>query len=595
MDVNYYIREAKRQLNDSKNYKVLAKDPTATNNDLVNQTIDRFIKEQLINENIADGLKNSSPRTPQFYISPKIHKEGNPGHPVVSSINCHTANISNYVDYHLQPIVKQIPSYVKDTNNFINKINAVKSVPKNSYLVTMDVRSLYTNIPNAEGISAVKRAFDNYSKKTTTTKVITTFSALILTLNNFVLDCIHYLQIKGCAMDTIYAPAYAIFFMANFELKYIYPYIRDKTKMFLRFIDYLFMIWTGSEQELLDFINDLNKKHPLIKFEFKYSQTKIEFLDVLVYKDHSNMLKTTIYKKQTDRQNYLEARSEHPKLLKDSIPYSQALRIKLICSSQQEFLNHTEKMINQFQKCGYNRSLIEQQIDKANLQERKQLLKENKKETATNIPLSLKYNRTLPKIKEICMKHWHLLHINPNLAEIFQSPPILAFRRNKNLRDIIGIKLIENGRVKRKFTNKAQGKCTPCLANNRTLSCKQVVHTTTFRRNQTNRIFQIYHNLNCKSKFVIYLLECTKAETEFNIRPNNHRKDVWKPDAIPASRHFSGKGHNFNKRAKFILTEQIRHIDIVKERNKEMLKQRENFWVLTLETLTPKGLNQELN
>ena len=124
------------------------------------------------------------------------------------------------------------------------------------------------------------------------------------------------------------------------------------------------------------------------------------------------------------------------------------------------------------------------------------------------------------------MKHWHLLHINPNLAEIFQNSPIFAFRRNKNLRDIIGTKLIENGKVKRKFTNKIQGKCTPCLENNRALYCKQVVHTITFRSNQTNRIFQIYHNLNCKSKYVIYLLECTKckiqyvgkAETEFNIR-----------------------------------------------------------------------------
>ena len=105
--------------------------------------MDKFTKEQLINNNIANGLKNPSARVPQFYISPKIHKEGNPGHPVVSSINCHTANISKYVDYHLQLIVKQIPSYVKeDTNDFINKINAVKSVPKNSYLVTMDVRSL---------------------------------------------------------------------------------------------------------------------------------------------------------------------------------------------------------------------------------------------------------------------------------------------------------------------------------------------------------------------------------------------------------------------------------------------------------------------
>ena len=44
IDVNDYIREAKRQLNNPRNYKVLAKDPTATNKALINQTIDRFTK-----------------------------------------------------------------------------------------------------------------------------------------------------------------------------------------------------------------------------------------------------------------------------------------------------------------------------------------------------------------------------------------------------------------------------------------------------------------------------------------------------------------------------------------------------------------------
>ena len=58
-----------------KNYNVLAKDPTATNNDLVDQTIDRFTKEQLINENIANGLKNPSPRTSQFYNLQKFSKK----------------------------------------------------------------------------------------------------------------------------------------------------------------------------------------------------------------------------------------------------------------------------------------------------------------------------------------------------------------------------------------------------------------------------------------------------------------------------------------------------------------------------------------
>ena len=60
----------------------------------------------------------------------------------------------------------------------------------------MDVRSLYTNIPNAEGVSAVKKTFDANSKKTTNTKVITAFLAVILTLFNFVFGGMHYLQIK---------------------------------------------------------------------------------------------------------------------------------------------------------------------------------------------------------------------------------------------------------------------------------------------------------------------------------------------------------------------------------------------------------------
>ena len=134
--------------------------------------------------------------------------------------------------------MKPINSYVKDTNNFINKTSAGKSVPKNKYLVVMDVRLLYTN---AEGISAVKIAFDNCSKRTRTTRVVIAFLALILILNNFTFDCIHYLQIKGCAMGTICAPVSANIFMASFELKYIYPYIRDRAKMFLNFIDDLSM------------------------------------------------------------------------------------------------------------------------------------------------------------------------------------------------------------------------------------------------------------------------------------------------------------------------------------------------------------------
>ena len=138
-------------------------------------------------------------------------------------MNCHTKNISKYVDYHLQPIVKEISSYVKDTQDFHKKLGKVKDIPQESLLITLDVKSLYTNIPNNGGIKAVKESYEKYKEKTVSTKVIITFVSLILTLNNFVHNCIHYLQTMGCAMGTIWAPSYANIFMANCDAKHIYP------------------------------------------------------------------------------------------------------------------------------------------------------------------------------------------------------------------------------------------------------------------------------------------------------------------------------------------------------------------------------------
>ena len=76
-------------------------------------------------------------------------------------------------------------------------------------------------------------------------------------------------------MGTICVLTYANIFMASFQSKYIYPYIKEKVITFLRLIDDLFMIWSGTEEELLKFINKLNQKHKTIKFDIKYSKTKI--------------------------------------------------------------------------------------------------------------------------------------------------------------------------------------------------------------------------------------------------------------------------------------------------------------------------------
>ena len=108
--------------------------------------------------------------------------------------------------------------------------------------------------------------------------------------------------------------------------------------------------------------------------------------------------------------------------------------------------------------------------------------------------------------------------------------------------------------------------------------------TKTFKSNQTNKTFKIFHQVKGKSSFVIYLLECYicniqyvgKSETPLNIRLSNHRKDIKNANAMPACKHFKKRNH-----------EQLRNICAT---STETLKER-----VKLETLALHGLNQDLN
>ena len=83
---------------------------------------------------------------------PKIHKKDIPGRPICSSNGHPTERISQFVDHHIRKYVSELPSYVRDTQHFISKLKLLNSLPEGSILATMDITSLYTNIPNKEGI-----------------------------------------------------------------------------------------------------------------------------------------------------------------------------------------------------------------------------------------------------------------------------------------------------------------------------------------------------------------------------------------------------------------------------------------------------------
>ena len=96
--------------------------------------------------------------------------------------------------------------------------------------------------------------------------------------------------------------------------------------------------------------------------------------------------------------------------------------------------------------------------------------------------------------------------------------------------------------------------------------------------------------ISCKIKYV------AKAETPFNLRLNNHKKDINSSKEIPVCNLFKRRGHNFMKHAKFTLIEQLMEIsNVSKGTLRLLLKHREDFWIIKPETLAPKALNQKLN
>ena len=134
-------------------------------------------------ESTANSFKLENPITPKIYTSF-----------VIKSINFHTSNLSKFVEHQLQPFAQSIPSYIKDPPDFIKKATDIQEDIKNTILVSMDVKSLYTSISSHEGTEAVKEKLNAQSEKPIAAKVTIKPLFLILTLNNFIFNSINYLH-----------------------------------------------------------------------------------------------------------------------------------------------------------------------------------------------------------------------------------------------------------------------------------------------------------------------------------------------------------------------------------------------------------------
>ena len=117
-------------------------------------------------------------------------------------------------------------------------------------------------------------------------------------------------------------------------------------------------------------------------------------------------------------------------------------------------------MAKRFLEKGYKEN-IRNQIKKVDNLETSTLLNKTNAVWKNVIRFSVTYHPTLPNIREIINKHWHVLDINNTFGNVFKATPVLAFRKNTSLRQIIGTNTINHNQKLLK-QSVAKGECIPC-------------------------------------------------------------------------------------------------------------------------------------
>ena len=92
-------------------------------------------------------------------------------------------------------------------------------------------------------------------------------------------------------------------------------------------------------------------------------------------------------------------------------------------------------------------------------------------------------------------RNWNILQINTGFQRVFKDAPMIAFKRSKNLQEIIGGHTVKQGKVFKKSLTRLNGNSMPCSSKRPSLCCTQVLNTQTFASQQTKRTFNVFHKL----------------------------------------------------------------------------------------------------
>ena len=176
-------------------------------------------------KNLVHDCKNTS-NLGKLCFLPKIHKRlfNVPGRPVISNCGTPTEKASEFLDYHLKPVMQRSWSYIKDSGDFIEKIKRISNIPDDAILVMADVVGLYPSILHELGLKALEALEEALEKRDPiqiSTFDLVKMATFVLQNNYFEFNGKTKQQISGTAIYTRFTPPYACIFMDQVESEFL--------------------------------------------------------------------------------------------------------------------------------------------------------------------------------------------------------------------------------------------------------------------------------------------------------------------------------------------------------------------------------------
>ena len=215
----------------------------------------------------------------------------------------------------------------------------------------------------------------------------------------------------------------------------------ENIKLHCQYRDDGFIVFSAGNDQIKEFFNIANRIDPLLKFTFEVSNNVMTFLDTKIYKGtrflEHRILDVKSHTKSTETYQYLQPSSAHPIHTFKSITVGETIRHVRNNSSKKELKKHLDNLHQKLIKRGYKSKKTLKLINEVkNKIDRKKTLMTVSKNKSIPLTFITKYNPVVKGLSRILRKHWNKLVADDKCKEIFKQMPIIAYKRNKNLKEI---------------------------------------------------------------------------------------------------------------------------------------------------------------